>query len=220
MFSPVGGKAKPTRISIQGTSVRAEIDMYMPVTFRANPRAGMKADEPEYILNSYSRAVFRKVSVPGMPDTTELIRQHMGPYQANLNELMELHASVKDDAGYTAMIECDIQNIRADPIGSGNYMIQVDDESLGFGTEDEPMGTVTCFVPESIFTKHVDFGEGSRVFIFGRVTTGQGWNFETGQPNPEITRPLLNVTGIYPLYKVSPDEVLTLEPDDLGDWKS
>lgn len=143
---------------------RVNIPMFVPVTFRANPK--QKQDNPnEVALNPYSRIEFNKAEVEGF-DVMDVLNNVAGieKLKESLGDLPKFHERNKTEIipNRLVLIEADVQHIAPEANQrTGNKMMVLSDITL----DDEHEG-YTAWIPGHL-GEAVDFGPGSRVVVLG-----------------------------------------------------
>lgn len=185
------GKPKPFQMTQNGTICEKEVPLMKPISFMAIEKT--TNDSGFTILNASSFTDFKEIEqLEGNPDIKDLIKNFFSPIQ--VSELEEYHEKNLENYNRFVCVEGDVVMLSLEPTSIGSRIMQIENTEENLDLDAKP---VTCWVPQHV---NIDFGEGSKVYIFGR--TNQGFKKdEQGNVTSEKGDITIGVAGIYPIEK-------------------
>ncbi|RLE67031.1 MAG: hypothetical protein DRJ38_00225 [Thermoprotei archaeon] len=177
-----------------------------PVRWSANKRA---ETEFRYSTTAVAATKFTPIDVPDFKQSViELLEATPDPLKVTCATIEQWHQQHQADAERICVLKGAVVFMRTEPTAVGNRLLVIEDETL---LDLEAEG-VTVWIHQDI-AHMIDFGVGSEVYVVGRTVQMPGWNRETRQIDPNVTRIGINAFGVFadPKFKVPIDEQTVFE---------
>lgn len=205
------GKPLPAKITLSRQVALRTIPLNVPVQVRLNNRTPEGVTD-ELILNGANVTQFRTIEDPDVPHPEEVIEMYMAKYFVNLINLLDHHngfilnakavrkTGAKPRLDPTRLTLLDANLVFVDPEPNektGNHRMVVDDDSIGFGEDDEGRRGTVIWLPKDFYGEVEHAGRGTRMYIMGQTTQPQtSINFETGERVDTPGDVGMNATGL------------------------
>ena len=199
----------PAKVTLSRQVALKSVPLKVPIQVRLNNRT------PEGVLDELqltgaSVTVFRPIDDPDIPHPEDLTEKYCAKYFTTLAELELKHQGfilnpkrregvrIRLDPLRLTLLDCNL--VFVDPAKNettGNYRMVVEDDSIGFGEDEQGRRGTVIWLPEHLYPEVEHAGRGTRMFIFGQSTQPQTRiDFTTGERLNEPGDVGINATGL------------------------
>lgn len=183
-------------MSINGEKATKNVEGFKPVKFRAIDKTTSENSDSLYQLNASMFTEFEPSSM-NLPPIKELIETYMLGFKTSLSKMEEYYELHKEDRGRIAVIEGDVSMLVLEPTSTGSRRMILEDDMSAIDFDSTGL---TCWLPPNI---NIDFAEGSKVMVIGRLTQGKKRDAD-GNQTEEAGDMMMNVYSVYaiPEFKI------------------
>lgn len=205
------GEPLPAKITLSRQVALRTIPLNIPVQVRLNNRTPEGVTD-ELILTGATVTQFRPIDDPDIPHPEDVIEKYLAKYFCSLINILEHHngfiinkkaveeqgARPRLDPTRLTLLDANLVFVDPEPNETtGNHRLVVDDDSIGFGEEDEGRRGTVIWLPKEFYPEIEHAGRGTRMYIMGQTTQPQrSMNFETGEMENVPGDVGMNATGL------------------------
>jgi len=179
------------------------------VDFKATNRTAKENDE-SWELNATTMTKFTEDTELALD--VDQIESYFEGFYVPLGELQEYHDSYMEEnkegtkqfSKRLVVAVGEVIDIVLSEDGTASHRVVLDDESIGFGDEDDEdvPDSITCWIdPE----EEINFGKFSKVIVFGNTSAGLKKDLVTNEFLDEFNTPSIAVNGIIVVDLVEPE---------------